>query len=199
MAVHIDEQRRLPWDWSDLTVPAGVEIAAGAHVDTAFSFALCRSFQEPAVTLATEVGVYSGCMFDLGPQAQVHIGEYSSLLTVTFIVDRLVSIGAYCLFSWDVVIMDSVRWARDPDTRHLETHQVAITPNRMPIDKCVDARPITIGNNVWVGFGVVIMPGVTIGDGAVIGCRSVVYDDVEPNSVAAGNPAKHIRFLEMDS
>jgi acetyltransferase-like isoleucine patch superfamily enzyme len=74
-----------------------------------------------------------------------------------------------------------------------------MAPHRAPIDKFDDAKPITIGNNVWVGFGVVIMPGVTIGDGAVIGCRSVVYDDVEPYSVAAGNPAKHIKFLEIDS
>ncbi len=50
-----------------------------------------------------------------------------------------------------------------------------------------------IGNDVWVGFDATIMPGITIGDGAIIGSKSVVTKDVEPYSVVGGNPAKLIR------
>lgn len=53
--------------------------------------------------------------------------------------------------------------------------------------------PVTIGNDVWIGGRVTIMPGVNIGDGCVIGAGAVVTHDIPPYSVAAGVPAKVIR------
>lgn len=50
-----------------------------------------------------------------------------------------------------------------------------------------------INNDVWIGYDALIMPGVKIGDGAIIGARSVVTKDVEPYTVVAGNPAKIIK------
>ena len=50
-----------------------------------------------------------------------------------------------------------------------------------------------IGNDVWIGYEAVIMPGVKIGDGAVIGTRAVVTKDIEPYTIVGGNPAKVIR------
>lgn len=50
-----------------------------------------------------------------------------------------------------------------------------------------------IGNDVWIGFDATIMPGVKIGDGAIIGSKSVVTKDVEPYSIVGGNPARLIR------
>jgi virginiamycin A acetyltransferase len=50
-----------------------------------------------------------------------------------------------------------------------------------------------IGNDVWIGREAVIMPGVTIGDGAIIAARAVVVSDVDPYTVVGGNPAKHVR------
>ena len=67
------------------------------------------------------------------------------------------------------------------------------------------AKPITVGDNVWIGGGVQVMPGVTIGDNVVIGGGSVVVKDIPSNSVAVGNPCRVIRTLppvedaEMDS
>lgn len=52
---------------------------------------------------------------------------------------------------------------------------------------------IIIGNDVWIGYEAVILPGVTIGDGAVIGCRAVVTKDVPPYTIVGGVPAKPIR------
>lgn len=57
------------------------------------------------------------------------------------------------------------------------------------------ARPIKVGNNVWVGGHVSVMPGVTIGDNSVIGAGSVVTRDIPANVVAAGNPCRVIRAL----
>lgn len=57
------------------------------------------------------------------------------------------------------------------------------------------ALPVTIGNNVWVGASVVILPGVFIGDNSVIGAGSVVTRNVPPNVVAVGNPCKVLREI----
>ena len=56
-------------------------------------------------------------------------------------------------------------------------------------------KPITVGNNCWLGANVVVCGGVTIGDGCVIGAGSVVTRDIPPNSFAAGNPCRVIRAL----
>lgn len=53
--------------------------------------------------------------------------------------------------------------------------------------------PVIIGNNVWIGGGVIILPGVTIGNNVVIGAGSVVTKDIESNVVAFGNPCRVIR------
>lgn len=55
------------------------------------------------------------------------------------------------------------------------------------------AKPIKVGNNVWIGGNVCVMPGVTIGDNTVIGGGSVVVDDIPSDVIAAGNPCKVIR------
>ncbi len=55
--------------------------------------------------------------------------------------------------------------------------------------------PITIGNNVWIGGHVCILPGVTIGDNSIIGAGSVVNKNIPPNVIAAGNPCKIIRQI----
>lgn len=53
--------------------------------------------------------------------------------------------------------------------------------------------PVTIGNNVWIGGGAILMPGVTIGDNVVIGAGSVVTRDIPSNTVACGNPCRVMR------
>eukprot|EP01121_Diplochlamys_sp_Union-15-3_P015811 TRINITY_DN5280_c0_g1_i2.p1 TRINITY_DN5280_c0_g1~~TRINITY_DN5280_c0_g1_i2.p1 ORF type:complete len:202 (-),score=43.60 TRINITY_DN5280_c0_g1_i2:55-660(-) len=60
------------------------------------------------------------------------------------------------------------------------------------------AYPIKIGNNVWIGGGSIILPKVTIGDNTTIGAGSVVTKSIPANVVAAGNPAKIIKHLDVD-
>lgn len=61
------------------------------------------------------------------------------------------------------------------------------------------ARPITVGNNVWFGGNVCVMPGVTIGDNVTIGAGSVVVHDIPSNVLAAGNPCRVIRRLGVSA
>lgn len=60
-------------------------------------------------------------------------------------------------------------------------------------------RPITIEDNVWIGECCSILKGVTIGEGSIVGCRSVVTKDVPPYSVVAGNPARVVKRLKDEN
>ncbi|MBC7290523.1 MAG: sugar O-acetyltransferase [Actinotalea sp.] len=73
------------------------------------------------------------------------------------------------------------------------THPVEPGPRR---DKWEAAKPITIGDNVWLGGGVIVLPGVTIGENTVVGAGAVVTKDLPANVVAVGNPARVVRTIE---
>lgn len=64
--------------------------------------------------------------------------------------------------------------------------------NAFPFWKCLTA-PVTIGQNVWIGGGSIVLPGVTIGNGTTIGAGSVVSKSIPPNCLAVGNPCRVIR------
>ncbi|MGL6100292.1 MAG: DapH/DapD/GlmU-related protein [Fusobacteriaceae bacterium] len=61
-------------------------------------------------------------------------------------------------------------------------------PKEIPHTREITYKPVKIGNNVWIGEGCAILPGVTIGDGVIIGANSVVTKDIPENSIAVGNP-----------
>lgn len=60
------------------------------------------------------------------------------------------------------------------------------------------ARPIKVGNNVWIGAQVIVLPGVTIGDNTVIGAGSVVTKDIPDNVIAIGNPCRVVKKIENE-
>ncbi len=72
------------------------------------------------------------------------------------------------------------------------THPIEAGPRR---DKWEAARPIVVGDNVWLGGGAVVLPGVTIGENTVVGAGAVVTRDLPADVVAVGNPARVIRPL----
>ena len=63
-------------------------------------------------------------------------------------------------------------------------------------DRCVSG-PITIEDDAWLRSGVVVLPGVRIGEGAVVGANAVVTHDVEPYTIVAGVPAHFLRKLDV--
>ncbi|RBP64177.1 maltose O-acetyltransferase [Brevibacterium sanguinis] len=75
------------------------------------------------------------------------------------------------------------------------THPIDPEPRR---DKLEAAEPITIGDNVWLGGGVIVCPGVTIGPNTVVGAGAVVTRDLPADVVAVGNPARTIRRIDPD-
>jgi len=86
------------------------------------------------------------------------------------------------------------------DDVQIGPHVQLLTPTH-PVDaalrraKWEAAEPITIGDNAWLGGGVIVLPGITIGVNTVVGAGAVVTHDLPADVVAAGNPARIIRTL----
>ncbi len=70
--------------------------------------------------------------------------------------------------------------------------------SRIPYDEIDIKKPVVIGDFVWFGIGVRVLPGVTIGNGAIVGMGSVVTRDVPPYAIVGGNPAKIIKYRNVD-
>lgn len=110
----------------------------------------------------------------------VHVGKGTYINSnVTFVDDEHIYIGNSCLIAPNVVFCTS-------------GHPI------LPIlreNHYVYNLPIHVGNNVWIGSGAQIMPGITIGDNSVIGAGSVVTNDIPENVVAFGVPCRVIRDI----
>jgi acetyltransferase-like isoleucine patch superfamily enzyme len=187
--------RQLSGDWFPGTIPKNVVVDDSAYIETSFSFQFFRSAQTCGVSYGRGASTYLGTMFDVGPRGRVTLGDYALVHGARIICDDEISIGDYALISWNVVLMDTYRLPFDEGDRRKELELVPTRPLRLA---CADvpAKPIRIERNVWIGFDACVLPGVTIGEGSIVGARSVVATDVPPFTIVAGNPARIIRSLE---
>jgi maltose O-acetyltransferase len=120
------------------------------------------------------------------PPLYVDYGEHLHIGARTFVNYNLtaldvapISIGEDCQIGPNVQLLTP-------------NHPVDPRPRR---DKLEAALPIDIGDNVWLGGGVIVCPGVSIGDNSVVGAGSVVTRDIPANVVAVGNPARVLREI----
>jgi acetyltransferase-like isoleucine patch superfamily enzyme len=115
-----------------------------------------------------------------GPQGVLEIGERTFVNYGTSVSSfQSVLVGARCQIGTYCLVLDNNFHRPEPERR-----------NERP-----ESRPVTIGDDVWLGSRVIVLPGSTIGDGSVIGAGSVVASDIPPRTLAAGVPAKVIRSL----
>ena len=154
-----------------------IALEGGKHIDIANNVTMGRGlvvevydkFQDMRFTPNVKIGNY------------VNIGDYSHLSCIN-----------------SITIKDNVRMGRKvfiTDNAHgaSDRQLLDIRPNIRPL---ASKGPVVIEENVWIGEMVCIMPGVTIGRGAIIGANAVVTKDVPPYALAAGNPAKVIKIIE---
>ena len=186
--------RTIPGDWFAGSIPDNVVLDETAYLETAYYFSEYRSEAGVGMRIGRGASAYGGTMFDVGPRGQVNVGDFSLLNGVRIICEAQVEIGAYCLISWDTILMDSYRVPSSSAGRRRCLERFARQISRKWACQA-PARPIRLENNIWIGFGSCVLPGVTIGEGSVVGARAVVRDDVPPYVVVAGNPARIVRRL----
>lgn len=126
------------------------------------------------------------------PEAEVFIGANTFVGKSTLVAAERISIGNDVLISWGCQIVDhdshALLWAdRASDVQ--EWYRGRKDWSKVP------RAAVSIGDRAWLGFGVSVLKGVTIGAGAVVAAGSVVTKDVPANTLAAGNPARLIREL----
>jgi len=112
---------------------------------------------------------------------------------------KFIEIGERTFINYDCIILDAckVKIGKNvligPRTCIYSASHPIYAPVR--IEGYDISKPVTIGDNVWLGGNVVVNPGVTIGDNSIIGAGSVVIKDIQANVIAAGNPCKVIREI----
>jgi len=183
----------LPDDWYPGTVPSNVCLSEPVYLGTSYSFHAYRSGASVGLRMGRGASL-DKTVLDVGPAGRVIVGECAFVSSARIMCDSEVEIGDFTLIGWSVVIMDSYRVPKDVAMRRQALERSAMTPDRQ-LEIAAEARPVRIGRNVWIGFEAVILPGVTIGEGGVIGARSLVVENVPPFSVVAGNPARVVRVL----
>ena len=113
-----------------------------------------------------------------------------------------ITVGARCFANYGLVALDVARITIGDDVQIGPNVQL-LTPTH-PVepglrrDKWEAARPITIGDNVWLGGGAIVCPGVSIGANTVVGAGAVVTRDLPADVVAVGNPARVIRRVRPE-
>ena len=112
----------------------------------------------------------------------IHIGEnFYANFNCTLLDICPITIGKNCMLAPNVQLYTATH-PLDPDERNTSIEY---------------GKPITFGDNVWVGGGAIIIPGVTLGDNVVVGAGAVVTKSFPDNVVLGGNPAKIIKLLDL--
>ena len=151
-----------------------VSIGNGVRIDTPWRVQL-----DKRVTLESDVWVKL-----VATDATLTVGEYTFVGRGTeFDIGDQIHIGSNVLIAPRVFITD---------------HSHNIAPNQKIGDQGCASAAVTIGDDVWIGTNAVILPGVSIGKGAVIGAGAVVRSDVPEYEIWAGVPAKRIRSRHQE-
>lgn len=130
----------------------------------------------------------------------ISVGDRTFIGGGRFISVNRIEIGDDVLISWGCTFMDnnahSLNWEdRKNDVIDWKRGEEEGTVGKYKDWNNIASGPISVENKAWIGFDVVILKGVTIGEGAVVGSRSVVTKDVPSWTIVAGNPAKVIREI----
>ena len=110
----------------------------------------------------------------------IKIGDKTSIeeARITSFEPYKIEIGKDCMFSADIVIMNT------------DVHKIYDTTTRL---KTNEGKEISIGNHVWLGIRTIVLKGVNIGDNSIVAAGSIVTKDVKANTVVSGNPARQVK------
>jgi acetyltransferase-like isoleucine patch superfamily enzyme len=181
--------REFTGDWDYASLPANVRLGHGCLLERRDAFGRFRSQRTPGLVLGDRVRVLTWTTFNVEPGGLVAVGDDSLLVGAVFMVAESITVGARCVISYNVTLADSDFHPLDIAERRRDAVANAPQGDRSQRPPLV-ARPIVIGDDVWIGIGAMILKGVRIGAGARIAPGAVVTRDLPPGKLAAGNPAR---------
>lgn len=159
-------------------------------------------FPDKCLAIGENSHIFSRFSF-LRSNAKIQIGNRCQLGNSHFIAAEKIEVGDDVIMAWGCTIMDTDSHSPISRERSRDVAQCLSDYRNNPDNfiqnkdwSQVRSTPIRLGNKCWIGFDVAILKGVTVGEGAIIGARSVVTHDIPPYTVAAGNPARPIKPTE---
>lgn len=170
----------LKHDWFSEPLPENVQLGERSWLYSTYAFRHYQSRQPVGLRVGHDSGLYNGTFFDLGPEGEVTIGDFCTIVGAVLSTNGRVAIGDYCFIAHDVVIADSP-WSLPPDA------------GGGPI--LASLPSIQLGENVWIGTRAILLSGANIGEGAIVGAGAVVDFHVPPFTVVAGNPARVVKNM----
>lgn len=183
-------------DWYPGRLPANMKADDMVYFDTSYSFRSFYSKQPVGIEFGYASGNYGRSIITTDEKGVIKIGRYVILEATSLVCSHSITIGDHCMFSWGSVVTDS--WLDEqlysPAARNKILQEASLSGQRYP--KFKSQKPIVIEDNCWVGFDAVILPGVRLGRGCVVGCKTVIETDVPPYAVVAGSPPRIVRYLQ---
>ena len=142
-----------------------------------------------------------GKMLELLKRLLGHIGDDAIIINQPFHCDygKQISVGKRFFANFNFIVLDEARVTIGDDCflgPNVSIYTACHSTDPVERNSRQEwAKPVSIGNNVWIGGSVTILPGVTIGDNVTIGAGSVVTHDIPANVVAVGNPCRELSRL----
>src|SRR6185295_8255545 len=137
----------LSHDWFARPAPDNVSIGAGSWLYSAYAFLHCRSTQPCMLSVGRSTGIYNGSFFDLGPQGEVRIGDYCTLVGVIVATNAQVVIGSYSFIAHEVLIADDFAAAPWRDGTRPQACAAQPEPS------------VILGEDVWIGARSILLKG----------------------------------------
>src|SRR5579872_6830746 len=182
----------LKHDWFGARVPENISWEPNVYLESSWAFAQFHSRRNPGLIMHEGSGAYGLASFSVGPEGQIEVGAFTCINSSGLHCETSIRIGGHCLISWGAIITDSVvPRAEDIAARREALSDTAADPCRR-LRPLAQSLPVTIEDNVWIGFSSVVTGGVRIGRGSVVSCKTYITQDVPPYVVMAGNPARVI-------
>lgn len=171
-----------------IPLPPNVIAGTGTTITGDLAFKRFHSRRQPAITLGDDC-VMDGTHFALGENGRLAVGDHCYFTNAVLLVELEVRVGNYVIIGWNATIADSDFHPIAPAQRVADALACSPLGNGQP-RPAIARRPVTIGDDVWIGPNAAILKGVRIGAGAFIEPGSVVTADVAPGTRVLGNPAR---------
>jgi acetyltransferase-like isoleucine patch superfamily enzyme len=175
-------------DWSYDKLPKNIRIGRDCFFERRETFDRFRSECDPGLVLGDRVRIYTWTTFNVEPTGALFIGDDSILVGAVFMCAERILVGKRVVISYNVTIADSDFHPIDFESRKQDAIANAPGGDRSRRPPIV-SKPVTIGDDVWIGIGAIILKGVRIGDGARVDAGAVVTSDVPSGATVSGNPA----------
>jgi acetyltransferase-like isoleucine patch superfamily enzyme len=181
-------------DWFNGTIPANIRIGENVMIESSFSFKHFFSTRPIGLYVGNNVTLWRTAL-STEANGIISIGEDCYFANAALVCSERISIGSRVFIAGGVSIADSDFHPLDPAMRLADT--IALSPAGNSKNRpLLQAKPVVIEDDVWIGVNAAILKGVRIGEGAVIQPGAMVTEDVPAGATVAGNPAKPVNWFQ---